>query len=438
MINIPPVLAGTQPRTELIPDVTKIWSVGQVLNATAARDAKPNDIVLIRMGQTILEAKTPIALNAGDRLGLVVKSLGETPVLTIQTSAAPQLMAAQNLKSFIAQQQDLTTLLAFSQSVISSPSISNLLKQQLGNLAQQVPDAAQVVQATMLEKLIKNSGIFLESTLKGHQAGSVGEDIKGLLLKLDTLLQEAAPGLLVNSRRESVDYTRPVINSYLKGEISLLQLSVLLSNSLSSDELQVLRSALANIDKVEMPQRLVEAFGPLLNHIQLQTNPRDLQQNLLGLLEMMDVLRQLKFYTEGALAKITSQQLIPLTSEDDKFLLFDLCFRDQNEHQMVNFRLEQECPEGSQEVSGWRITLNFEFRELGPLQVHLHLTDNNIHALLRAEYESTAERIAGHQGLLEAALDTIGFDTVGVRVSLGGISQHNDLADGIHIVDETA
>lgn len=65
MINIPPVPANTEIRGPLIPDVTKAWKLGQLLNATVARDASANDTVLIRMGLTTLEAKTPIPLRAG-------------------------------------------------------------------------------------------------------------------------------------------------------------------------------------------------------------------------------------------------------------------------------------------------------------------------------------------------------------------------------------
>ncbi len=83
---------------ETIPDVTKTWKVGQVLNATAERNAKAHDNTLMRIGQSILEAKTPVALKAGDALKLLVMSLGDRPVLKIQTAASPPLIAAQNLK----------------------------------------------------------------------------------------------------------------------------------------------------------------------------------------------------------------------------------------------------------------------------------------------------------------------------------------------------
>ena len=53
----------------------------------------------------------------------------------------------------------------------------------------------------------------------------------------------------------------------------------------------------------ELPPKLAESMDLLLKHIQLQSNPRKMQLNLLELLEMMEVLRQLKFFTEGALQR---------------------------------------------------------------------------------------------------------------------------------------
>ena len=149
MINISATPSLSKILTEPVPDVTKTWKVGQVLNATAERNANAQDNVLMRMGQSILQAKTPIALKAGDPLKLLVKSLGDMPVLKIQTRASPPARtAASNLKSFIGRQQDLTGLLQLSQKIIDMPSTTKALKQQLINLNQQLPNIKQATQAT--------------------------------------------------------------------------------------------------------------------------------------------------------------------------------------------------------------------------------------------------------------------------------------------------
>ena len=104
---IPPIPSSSIVKLELIPDIAKTWKVGQVLNATAESSVSAQDKILLRIGQTFLETKTPIALKAGDQLSLLVKSLGTTPVFTLQTAPKATNVAVQNLKSFIAQQQDL-------------------------------------------------------------------------------------------------------------------------------------------------------------------------------------------------------------------------------------------------------------------------------------------------------------------------------------------
>ena len=121
MINIQATPSLSKILTEPVADVTKTWKVGQVLNATAEHNANAQSNVLLRMGQSFLQAKTPIALKAGDALKLLVKSPGDKPVLKILTTASPHRLAAQNLKSFIARQQDLTSLQQLSQKIIESP-----------------------------------------------------------------------------------------------------------------------------------------------------------------------------------------------------------------------------------------------------------------------------------------------------------------------------
>ncbi len=439
MINIPLIPVSTKIRTELIPDVTKTWKVGQLLNATAERNVNANDIVLMRMGNTILEAKTPIALKSGDPLKLLVKSLGDKPVLTIQTSLAPPQIAAQNLKSFIGQQQDLTGLLALSQNVIANPAISRMLKQQILDLHQGLPDAEQVTQAQTLKKLIQNSGIFLESKLNSLQTDSLGQDTKSQLLRIKAQLQEAVPGLLVKPQLTTANNLQSIINAFLQGSVDPVQLSILLTNRLSKGQRQIMIQALTTAGRAPVPKILLDNFTLILNHIQQQDNPQKLREILSSLLETMGLLQELKSRTDGALAKVTSQQLMPLTREADSLLLlFDLYFKDKTENHLINFRLEQEKSAEEQGASGWAITLNFDFRELGPVQAQLHLTDNNIYTLFRAERISTAERLSGEMNLLQTAFNNIGFDAINLAVAQGGISQPNDLAKGVRLLDEKA
>ena len=473
MLIIPPTQSTTAIRTEAIPDVTKIWKVGQVLNATAERNVKAQDTILLRMGQSVLETKTPIDLKAGDQLKLLVKSLiGDTPVLKILSAAMsnPHQATAQNLKSFIAQQKDLSSLLQLSQKIVDNSTIPKVIKQLLTNLHLQLPTAEQATQAKLLKKMIRDSGIFLESKLNHQQAKALQHgalhqddlsrdnitrnilqsDIKSQLLNISAQLQRFSPELFTSELTVKPRGTTKVnvefpINQFIKGEITLNQLSTLLTNTLSISQSQLIQQFLNTADITLLPKELLHSFTQLLNYIQQQSRPQQVLGDLSSMLKNMSLLLEIKISIDGVLAKITSQQLIPLTRESDNLLLLllDLNLTDKNENHIIQFRLEEEQSTNQHNDSNWTVTLNFNFESIGPVQAKLHLTDNNISTLFRAEKESTAENITKQINLLDTALKDIGFDAINLGVTHDSISQpreltDRDLADNVRILDEKA
>ena len=469
MINISAIPSLSKILTEPVPDVTKTWKVGQILNATAERNANAQDNVLMRMGQSILQAKTPIALKAGDPLNLLVKSLGDRPVLKILTTVSPPRLAAQNLKSFIARQQDLTSLQQLTQKIITSPATPKILKQQLIDLNQQLPSVTQATQAKTLKKLIQNSGVFLESRLKhlpqdtrrhdarrfdslqhgqqrqiSQQQIALNQDVKSQLLRISAQLKNDLPELAtkppVATTKNLQTVIDPLVKQFIKGEINLLKLSSLLSIQLPKTQSQLIQQALTTSDKTLLPKELQNSFTVLLNHIQQQANPKQIQDNLSGLLKNMELLQELKTGTDGVLAKITSQQLTTLTRETDSLLLllFDIVLKDKTENHLIQFRLEQEKSAKDQKTSSWTVALNFNFKELGPIQARLHLTDKHISTVFRAEQESTAKNISEQINLLDTAFRNIGFDAINLDVTRGNISKPRDFPRNVHILDEKA
>ena len=461
MIKISSIPSLSKILTEPIPDVTKTWKVGQVLNATAERNAAAQDNVLMRIGQSVLQAKTPVALKAGDALKLLVKSLGDRPVLKIQTAASQPLIAAQNLKSFIGRQQDLTSLLQLSQKIIESSLTPKTLKQQLIDLNQKLPTAEQATQAKTLEKLIQNSGVFLESKLKhlqkytplhntrgfnaphqNSQHNALTQDVKSQLLRISAQLKSELPELPAKSpiTRNPQTVIDPLVKQFIKGEISLTQLSTLLTIQLPKKHSQLIQQALTTADINLLPKELKNSFTVLLNYLQQHANPKQIQDNLSGLLKTMELLQELKTAVDGVLAKISSQQLTTLTRETDSLLLllFDIVLKDKTENHLIQFRLEQEKSAKDQNASRWTVALNFNFKELGPIQARLHLTDNHISTVFRAEQENTAKNISKQINLLDTAFRRIGFDAIHLDVSQGDISKPRDFPKNVHILDEKA
>ena len=115
MINIPPIKPRTEIKPEIISDITKTWKVGQLLNATVSKGGQPLETIQLRLGQHLLESRSPIALKAGDNVQLLVKELGIEPLLSIKGPISTRDTAIQLLRSYINNQQDIKPLLQISQ-----------------------------------------------------------------------------------------------------------------------------------------------------------------------------------------------------------------------------------------------------------------------------------------------------------------------------------
>lgn len=76
MINIPPIKPSSSMPSELISRVSETLRVGQVLSATTQRGGDAMSKVLIQLGEHTLQAKTPVRLETGQEIKLLVKAAG--------------------------------------------------------------------------------------------------------------------------------------------------------------------------------------------------------------------------------------------------------------------------------------------------------------------------------------------------------------------------
>ena len=133
MINIPPIKPSAEIRTELLPDVSKTWKIGQVLNATVESGGEALHKILLRIGQLQVEGRAPLPLKTGDQVKLLVKSLGETPLLSIQGSADKPALAAEQLRGVIARQQDLGSFMKLAQRLVVDERLPAAVQNQARN-----------------------------------------------------------------------------------------------------------------------------------------------------------------------------------------------------------------------------------------------------------------------------------------------------------------
>ena len=203
--------------------------VGQLLQAVVIKQLA-NHNVLIELLPSLnrtstgppaapaqLKAETAHPLAVGQKLQLEVTKLGDTPLLKILSqTTSPDAVLKQALMQSLPRQMGLTPLLA-NISWIAQPQNSTIL----------VPQAIQVLAKTLLDKLpsreklasaegikqaFKESGLFMESTLRQalqtKTTPAPGNDLKSLLLQLLSGVQKESTHAAATS-----SLTRPILPS---------------------------------------------------------------------------------------------------------------------------------------------------------------------------------------------------------------------------------
>lgn len=412
MINIPPIKARTEIKTELLGDITKTWKVGQVLNATVNKGGEPMDTVQLRIGQLLLESRTPVSLKAGDNIQLLVKELGIQPLLSIKTPVTTREAAIQLLRTHINSQQDIKPLLELSQKIANADTPEPEIRVKLQQFIELIARPQQATTAKQLKTLIQNSGVFLEPRLLHNKAttqtpGPLSSDIKSQLHSIRQLLDSELP-VARNSENNNPIKLDQAVKQYLAGELNLKQLGQLLTTQLPADKLQTLLGQLQTNLKASTTGKeiLPISIQQLISHIQSQPNNKSMIDNLINVLLKQPMLNELRTQIDNLLSKITSQQLLPLAKDADtpQFFLFDIPIKHNKETTVFQFRIDQEKKSASENESNWSVSINFEFDELGPVQSRINLHDNTISTLFHAERNTTASLIKTQLPILENAL----------------------------------
>ena len=456
MINIPPIKLRTDIKPEIISDITKTWKVGQLLNATVNKGGQPLETIQLRIGQYLLESRSPIALKTGDNIQLLVKELGIEPLLSIKSPISTRDSAIQLLRSYINNQQDIKPLLQLSQQLLSNENLTTDIKLKLQQLIDSIAKPQQATDAKQLKTLIQNSGVFLEPRLLqikniDLKQGAISQDIKSQLHIISQYIKAELP-VSQHIKTELAISQNPsdsrgikldqVINQYLSGAINIKTLGQFLSSLLPAEKISILLSQLQltqspnPLNKELLPPSIIQ----LLTQIQSQPNSKNLTDTLISLFIKLPMLNNLKANIDNLLNKIISQQLLPLTKDVDspQFLLFDLPVKHNKETSVFQFRVDEEKNADKDKESSWSVLINFEFEELGPIQVKIKLYENTISTLFHAENPVTTGKINEHLPLLESALKAAGFSISNISVLEKRIQQPRNIPRDIHFLDEEA
>jgi len=462
MINIPPTKASTAIKSEIIGDVTKTWKVGQILNATTQQGGEALSKVLIQLGNQTLEAKTPIKLETGQDIKLLVKAVGENnltklPLLSIlPPSESPVLeknqLANIKLRQFIAIQASFSATQQTAQNLLENKQISNLLPKELVNQLITLQSSLQIkpgqAQSTQLKQLIENSGVFLETKLKVATAlktdlnNALSNDFKHSLLQTRSILTNKilpeTPFQTENIKLtpQVKEFVQQVLQNNANNPNSLAsQLISNLPSSLLQQVVFLLNGSSSNFPITPPAQTLADM---IIYTLQQAANTQKNINELSNLLHTKLLLLDFSHQVDRALSQITSFQLQPLSREVDTLtlLLFNLVFKDKDQSSDIGFRIEQENKETDSETEGWRVTLNFNLKSLGKIQSDIHLKDKQVSTIFQSETESTSNVIRKYLPLLEKNLGQAGFIVSGTLVRTNAIQGSMIIHTQSHLLDE--
>ncbi len=403
------------------PDLQKLLQTlqpGQILKATVI-DQPAAQIVRLKIGTQALIAHTRLRLEVGQKLTMEVKKGGDIPELKLLREYSSTEVQAKILRQILPKQ--IPQAKFFNTLQIIERATPELLQKLLPELLRKSTQAqmlkthlpttqttyshslqkplAEIVQKVTSEIIHKQAQEIIQKSTtpppvitKSLLPPDLQKSIQAILAKaLPQNLTVSAPLIrqaLLNSGlflEANLAFGNPTqIANDLKG--NLLNLLLLLRNHLQLDQTQ---------QQAKLPQSQQSKTATATNH-------RGFTQ-LLG-----ELMRQ----TEGSLARVQAHQLNSLPTEElsAQVWQFELPIKQPDRIDSFLIRLEQE-QQGAKKQTGktWKITLNFDFSPLGPIEAKLNLKGEEISALFLAEQASSAALLERNLTKLNDAFTRVGL-----------------------------
>ncbi len=466
----------------VLAELGNVLKVGQVVNATAMHRGNASETVLLRLGQYLLEAKTPVALEDGQLLKLLVKSTGNTstgslPQLKLLADASGNIvgtsssntlhadrasMAAVKLRQFISVQQSFSQLHQHSQALLSeyktAQHLPETLKAALSKIQESVLINKNTISAATLKQHIVNSGLFLESKLNNIATQSLVKPVAQQLLNNDLkhqLLTARSELMQLDSSgyKHTLNTNNQALTSSQLGQLlsdiknighQPQELANRLLSVLPRSSIDTLIALLTRPGTTHAGNELLQLANTLAKIIQQPLMPGTEQSskhtNLAQQLQLRLMLSELAQQVEQSIQKLSSMQLQPLSREENNMmlLLFNLIFKDNSQQFDINFRIEQQDKNSSQEKESWKIDLTFNFKTLGNVQSRIIIQDDSVSTSFHTEKSATADKVQQLLPLLESGLKRAGLQINKLSVSSGLLEQNPMIDRNIKLVDVTA
>jgi len=457
---------------------------GQTLLAKVESLLANNNEVVLRIGNQSIRANSPIPLNAGQAISLLVEESNNGLILRIAQQTNQADVIAQALRTVLPKQQaiadvvkllvqNLATNKEFSvvKTDVATPNsapTANSLRSIIQNFVSNLPNIKTLSQADSLRQAIQNSGVNLESHLRQSivtgKPPQTANDIKANFLRIAQTalqLQSNPSSTIVNSAINN----NPINNSNSKTN-SLEAYTALLS---AASKQAPLTDKSALVERPLLPplplttstttnagssitQRLISSLPPALQRLlptpfvatvpQAKTTATAQQTQPVSQQIFSTMIVELLNQMESGLARIQQHQLHSLASDDAirHFLGLELPVFNGKDFDNIGVKIEwqEETADDSSKPHQWRVILNFDFDELGKTQVEIRAGESEIHTDFKSENNTAQQLFRENKEILATGLREHGLTPGVFTFSTGEIIPPTTHSRNEHIVKTEA
>ena len=449
-IQIPTTLAR-----EIKPAVEQ-WRTGQILQATLV--AKPkSDSFTIKIGSTTLQATgTPTqqqaaAIEVGAKLQLQVVQVKPQVTLKVMPPPNPASGTAEAMKQHLPKQAPLPPLLA-NLAALTKPQAQPTplplppdLIANIKNLVKQLPTAQTMLKGNgdSIKQAIKDSGLFMEQTLTNAttaqtKSNVLDHDFKANMLRILEQLKNYQQQSKETTRTQTPAQTKeaPSQTHQTQQHQNLLQNKPTKSPQPQQPQTPLLATQPITSTTPGKPDQPLQSGIPIQNKEFTTSSPPPLkhspvhaqnrsQPSLAQNMPLNFLIDELGKQIEGALSRIRVTQLANVPSDTTQPLNWniELPIRREAGIDVISLRIEEDDSQGSNQEQGkqkaWKVTLAFDFDELGPIYANLTIHEKSVGASLHAEQDKTTKLINQHIDELSKSLIDAGLTVDKLSVHQG-------------------
>jgi len=378
-------------------------------------DQLPNKTdIILRIGKQTLQAKTEIPVTVGETVKVTVEKTASELILKVKPPAQQTSIIDSNLRQLIPKQ---TAVIEFQQTlkqVFTSinqltftsqntqpqelASQSAQLKRLAISILQTLPSRQDLTSSEGFKSALQNSGVFLESKLRQAQlaSNSTLETNNHVIKKLPLGSQNA----LLTSSQPPIGFTQVDLKSNL---IKLIQLLKSWPKMPPRTSQQVSANPLLIPNK--SPVTVAQATNPAL--------------------ALENQIKELMSKTEGAVAKITLNQLASSNIEhtgNRQTWQIEIPFLSNQSSESVFLQIEREDAPNAQhkeEEQKWTISLEMNPPKLGLIKNKLSLKKQHVNADFWAENPETRGLIQQHLDVFKKQLIRANLQPEHIQASNG-------------------